>query len=108
MATIKRSKNKTDELLEKMCGKEAVVEKFKSKLSSKVGSIPQDESNEDEKQAAMPDVEVLVGNDAQKVDFNSKERKQLAENINKSVINYQKQVEKDEKAKMEIKEEDGQ
>ena len=40
MESIIRNKKKTNELLDIMCGKEAVAEKFKSNLSAKVGSIP--------------------------------------------------------------------
>ena len=94
MASVKRNKKRTDDLLDKMCGKEAVAEKFKSDISAKVKNIPQDESNEEEKKQAVVEEQILVDKNSLKSQFNSNEKKQIADNIVKSVMSYKDEQEK--------------
>ena len=94
MASVKRNKKRTDDLLDKMCGKEAVAEKFKSDISAKVKNIPQDESNEEEKKQAVVEEQILVDKNSPKSQFNSNEKKQIADNIVKSVVSYKEEQEK--------------
>lgn len=100
MESIIRNKKKTDELLNIMCGKEAVAEKFKSNLSAKVGSIPKDESDEKTKKIALPNEKDLVVSGERKSVFNSKEKKQFADNINKSVKSYKEEQKQSQNEKV--------
>ena len=94
MVSVKRNKKSTDDLLDKMCGKEAVAEKFKSDISAKVKNIPQDESNVEDKKQAVVDEQILVDKNSPKSQFNSNEKKQVADNIVKSVMSYKDEQEK--------------
>ena len=104
MASVKRNKKRTDDLLDKMCGKEAVAEKFKSDISAKVKNIPQDESNEEEKKQAVVEEQILVDKNSLKSQFNSNEKKQIADNIVKSVVSYKEEQEKAQSEKEKGKE----
>ena len=94
MVSVKRNKKSTDDLLDKMCGKVAVAEKFKSDISAKVKNIPQDESNVEDKKQAVVDEQILVDKNSPKSQFNSNEKKQVADNIVKSVMSYKDEQEK--------------
>ena len=94
MVSVKRNKKSTDDLLDKMCGKGAVAEKFKSDISAKVKNIPQDESNVEDKKQAVVDEQILVDKNSPKSQFNSNEKKQVADNIVKSVMSYKDEQEK--------------
>ena len=94
MVSVKRNKKRTADKLDEMCGKEAVAEKFKSDISAKVKNIPQDESNEEEKKQAVVEEQILVDKNSLKSQFNSNEKKQIADNIVKSVVSYKEEQEK--------------
>ena len=104
MVSVKRNKKRTDDLLDKMCGKVAVAEKFKSDISAKVKNIPQDESNEEEKKQAVVEEQILVDKNSLKSQFNSNEKKQIADNIVKSVVSYKEEQEKVQSEKEKGKE----
>ena len=104
MVSVKRNKKSTDDLLDKMCGKVAVAEKFKSDISAKVKNIPQDESNEEEKKQAVVEEQILVDKNSLKSQFNSNEKKQIADNIVKSVVSYKEEQEKAQSEKEKGKE----
>ena len=104
MVSVKRNKKSTDDLLDKMCGKVAVAEKFKSDISAKVKNIPQDESNEEEKKQAVVEEQILVDKNSLKSQFNSNEKKQIADNIVKSVVSYKEEQEKVQSEKEKGKE----
>lgn len=94
MVSVKRNKKRTADKLDEMCGKEAVAEKFKSDISAKVKNIPQDESNVEDKKQAVVDEQILVDKNSPKSQFNSNEKKQVADNIVKSVMSYKDEQEK--------------
>lgn len=94
MVSVKRNKKRTADKLDEMCGKKAVAEKFKSDISAKVKNIPQDESNEEEKKQAVVEEQILVDKNSLKSQFNSNEKKQIADNIVKSVVSYKEEQEK--------------
>lgn len=87
MATIKRSKNKTDELLEKMCGKEAVVEKFIADYKSRIGSNPENKENSRNKEEVVADERNFIEGISNKANYDSKVKEGVAENVNRSVKN---------------------
>ena len=104
MASVKRNKKRTDDLLDKMCGKEAVAEKLNSELKSKLGGIPKDKANSKDK-GMVADQQKYINGISQKSRYGSLVQIEVAENVKSQVKSYKSEKQKEEELNNEKKKE---